>query len=98
MKRIAVLSIALSTIFSLASLFAVGLAQSDKANAMAGPVYVDTACDTVRVAEASPALKEWLKAQRRTGACAPACDDLERFVKDVAANNKTLRAKCGAAK
>lgn len=80
MKWIAVLSTTLWTGFS------------GPCFAMGGPVYVDTACETMRVAEASPAVKDWLKREMREGR---APQGLERFVKDVAANNENWRRKCG---
>ncbi len=66
---------------------------------MGGPVYIDTVCETIRAAPASPALKSWIKAQCPRGeqSSAPICVDFSRFIRDVAANNEIYRRKCGGA-
>lgn len=90
MKWIALLSATRSIVFSVC-LVALPQGNRDKAYAMGGPVYIDTACETMRVAEASPDVKTWLKREMREGR---APQGLERFVKDVAANNENWRKKC----
>ena len=69
------------------------------AQAMGGPVYIDTVCDTMRPAPATPALKSWIKAQCPKGAQSSSsiCGDFSRFIRDVAANNEIYRRKCGGA-
>jgi len=86
-KWIAVLSATLSIAFSGAAL------------AMSYPVYVDSVCDTMREARATPGLKAWMKGKCPKGEASPdpACGEFARFIRDVAANNENWRRKCGGA-
>jgi hypothetical protein len=69
----------------------------EAAYAMGGPVYIDTVCQTMREAKATPALRDWLKKQCPKGEQSPGvCADLGPFVRDVAANNENWRRQCGA--
>lgn len=68
----------------------------DAARAMGGPVYIDTVCDIMREAKATPALRDWLKKQCPKGELSPGvCADLAPFIRDVAANNEIWRRQCG---
>ncbi|MCC3246157.1 hypothetical protein LG047_12640 [Methylocystis sp. WRRC1] len=75
------------------------LSIGSEALAMGGPVYVDSTCETMRAAKASPALKQWLKSQCPKGEASAntICADLAPFIRDVAANNENYRRKCGGA-
>lgn len=93
MKRLALLSIALSTIFDP---LALGQPSRLRALAMGGPVYVDETCVTIKEARATPALKGWLKRACPQGEASadPICRDLAPFIRDVSANNQNWRRKC----
>jgi hypothetical protein len=69
---------------------------ASEALAMGGPVYVDTTCDVMKIAPATPRLKTWLKGQCPKGALtSDACADLDKFVRGAAGNNEVLRKTCG---
>jgi hypothetical protein len=69
---------------------------ASEAMAMGGPVYVDTSCDTMKIAPATPRLKIWLKGECPKGALtSDACADLDRFVRGASTNNEILRNTCG---
>jgi hypothetical protein len=84
MRLLVLLLTTLSTAFS-------GLAL-----AMGGPVYVDETCVSIKEAHATPALKAWIKRTCPQGEASPdpICKDLSPFIRDVSANNQTLRRKC----
>lgn len=68
--------------------------------AMGGPVYIDTTCQRMVATHATPELKAWLKKQCPDGdrSPAPICEDLDRFLRDVAANNNNIKSACGGSK
>jgi hypothetical protein len=81
---------------SLAVILATLSIGCNAAHAMGGPVYIDTICQTMREARATPELREWLKKQCPKGEKSPGvCADLAPFIRDVATNNENWRRQCG---